>query len=365
MSDITRILRRFCLALAPSGYEGIMASLLKEELSPYCDDISCDRAGNVIGFIGGTDDAPFNVMVFAHMDSVGFVVRSIEPSGLIRIDRLGGIPEKILPGLRLSLFTEDGDIVEGIIGNKSHHGMTAEEKLKVDPIGSLIVDIGASSAQEVRDNGIEVGCFASYTPSFQQLLGTRVSGTAIDDRGGCAALVEIARLAHENPPPCNLYIVGTVWEEFNLRGAMVAARSIQPDVGIALDVCLTGDTPEVAGRFETGLSGGPVLTAYSFHGRGTLNGTLSHRGLMNNVKIAAREADIPLQRFASTGILTDAAYLQLEDTGVACVELAFPARYTHSPVEVCDTKDLDLLAQLVAATLERLDSSFDPSRYRI
>ena len=365
MSDITGILRRFCLTLAPSGYEGRMAAALKDELLPYCDDISCDRAGNVIGFIGGTDDAPLNVMVFAHMDSVGFVVRSIEPNGLIRIDRLGGIPEKALPALKVSIFTEDGDSVDGVIGIKSHHGMTAEEKLRVDTIGSLAVDIGASSAEEVRAAGIEVGCFAAYRPEFQKLLGTRVSGTAIDDRGGCAALVEIARLASENPPPCNLYIVGTVWEEFNLRGAMVAARSINPDVGIALDVCLTGDTPESAGRFETALSNGPVLTSYSFHGRGTLNGTLSHRGLMNSVKAAALDRELPLQRFASTGILTDASYLQLENDGVACVELAYPARYTHSPVEVCDTEDLLRLAQLVAATLERLDSSFDPARYRI
>jgi putative aminopeptidase FrvX len=211
--------------------------------------------------------------------------------------------------------------------------------------------------------GIDIGCPAVYEPSFRPLAGTKVCGTAVDDRGGCACLVAVAELLRRDRPACDTYLVGTVWEEFNLRGAMMACRTVKPDVAICLDVVLCGDTPDLEDRYESKLGAGPAMLLYTFHGRGTLNGTIPHEGLAALAQRAAGAQGIPLQRFAALGMLTDSAYLQLEGEGVASIEMGFPARYTHSPVEVCDTADLVRLGELISAMASRIDGSFDLNRY--
>ncbi|NLG36418.1 MAG: M42 family metallopeptidase [Clostridiales bacterium] len=356
-------IREFMLAPAPSGYESCMAALLKARLEKHCDEVRIDRAGNCIGRIAGTASAPLRAMVFAHMDELGFIVRRVNPDGTIQVDRLGGIPEKALPGLEVLLRGEDGSWHPGVIGVKSHHATPAEEKYRVDPVTSVWIDIGAQSDSDVNRINIFAGCPAVYRPTFRELEGTRVAGTSVDDRGGCACLTDIAaRLAAERPR-CDVYIVGTVWEEFNLRGAMLAARAIRPDLALSLDVTLAGDTRDLAERFDVRLGEGPCVQLYSFHGRGTLNGAIANEPLFRLAKKAAGECAIPLQRFSALGLLTDAAYVQLEGEGVACLEMGFPARYTHSPVEVCDLNDIEGLSRLVSAMLVTLDDGYDLSRY--
>ena len=211
--------------------------------------------------------------------------------------------------------------------------------------------------------GIYVGCPVVYKPAFQELLGSKVTGTAVDNRGACTALVEMARQFQETPPSCDVYLVGTVWEEFNLRGAMLAARTVKPDLAISLDVTLAGDTKDLSTKFEDKMGQGPCVHLYSFHGRGTLNGTLPHEPMFKLAKQTAQELGLPLQRFASLGILTDSAYIQLEGQGVACLEMGFPARYTHTPVEVCDVRDIDALATVCVGMMRRVDKGFQISRY--
>lgn len=362
--ELMNVLRDFMLTPAPSGYESEMAYKMVDALTPLCDEVRLDRVGNVIARVAGTRGRELpRLMVFGHMDQLGFIVRRIEPDGYLRVDRLGGIPEKVLPGLRLLIRSEDGRWHKGVFGPKAHHATPPEEKYKVDLVTSLFMDIGASSADEVRALGIEVGCPAIYQPSFENLLGTRVSGTAVDDRGACAALVSIARQLQDNRPACDTYLVATVWEEFNLRGAMMAARTVKPDFAIMLDVTLAGDTHDLRGHYEDKLGQGACVQLYSFHGRGTLNGTLPHEPMFQLCKRCARENNLPLQRFASLGIVTDAAYLQLEQEGVACLEMGFPARYTHTPIEVCDVKDLETLSALVAAMARAVDETLPVNRY--
>ena len=362
--DMMNTLREFMLTPAPSGYESEMAYRMVERFTPFCDEVRIDRVGNVIAKIAGTKgDTHPRMMIFGHMDQLGFIVRRIESDGYIQVDRLGGIPEKVLPGLQLLIRSEDGRWHKGVFGPKAHHATPAEEKYKVDLVTSLFIDVGAKSDAEVRALGIEVGCPVIYKPAFENLLGTRVTGTAVDNRGACAALVAIAELLHANRPACDVYLVGTVWEEFNLRGAMMAARTVKPDMAIMLDVTLAGDTHDLRSRFEDTLGEGPCVQLYSFHGRGTLNGTLPHMPMFELCKRTAGEEGLPLQRFASLGIVTDAAYLQLEQEGVACLEMGFPARYTHTPIEVCDVSDLETLSRLVAGMARRVDEHFQLSRY--
>ena len=360
---IKESLEKLCLAPAPSGYEKLCAYAWKELMAPYADECRIDRNGNVICTVEGTDRSAPSVMVFAHLDTLGFIVRRVENDGFIQVDRLGGIPEKVLPGLHLSLRTTDGRFIPGVFGNKAHHATSADEKYKVDVVTSLFVDIGASSREEVEQRGVDVGCPVIYEPHFGMLSEDRACATALDNRGGLVAMLKAAQLLHEKRPRSTVHFVGTVWEEFNIRGAVFAARSLRPDVALCLDVILAGDTHDLEHRYENRVGGGPTVNYYSFHGRGTLNGTLPHEGLTLLAHRAAREDGIPVQRFASLGIITDSAYVQMEGEGIACLDLGFPARYTHTPVEVCSLKDIENLGRLVAAITGRLDADFPLSRY--
>ncbi len=360
--DSRTLLKSFMLAAGPSGYEKEVAGLLQAALHQTAAEVRIDRAGNVIARYPGSDASAPTVMIYAHMDQLGFIVRRINADGFLQVDRLGGIPEKVLPGLQVRILTRTGS-VGGVIGSKSHHAASPEEKNTVDPVTSVLIDIGASSAAEVRALGVAIGCPVIYEPYCRELAGNRISGTALDNRGGLTALVLAAEVVSAQPHAATVYLVGTVWEEFNLRGAMLAARTCRPDVAIGLDVVLAGDTPDLANRYETCLGGGPAVSLYSFHGRGTLNGTIPHAGLVDLAEQVATDAQQSLQRFASVGLLTDSAYLQLEGPGVASIELGFPARYTHTPVEVADINDIEGLGRLAGDMALRIDGTFNLNRY--
>lgn len=361
--DFITTIEDLMLTEAVSGYEKKMAYKIKGYFENHADEVFIDRIGNTIAKIQGTDAAAPRIMVFAHVDQLGFIVRRIEESGLIQIDRLGGIPEKVLPALNVSVATIDGEYIPGVIGNKAHHATSADEKYKVDVVTSLFIDIGAGSKKQVLAAGIHNGCPVCYKPSFTRLMGTRVSGTTVDNRGGCTALIGLAEALRAGRPKSTVYIVGTVWEEFNLRGAIIAARHIKPDIAICFDVSLPGDTPDLSGKYDTGVSKGPTVCLYNFHGRGTLNGTIAHNGLYRHALSCARDSGIPLQEFSSLGLLTDNAYVQLEGEGVACLDMGFPARYTHSPIETCDVQDIENLVKLTAAMVTAVDKNFPINRF--
>ena len=363
ISEVRDLAKEFMLTEAPSGYEGKLAYAMKAHFEQYSDEVRIDNAGNVIAHFPGTDPKAPRIMVFAHMDTLGFVVRKIEKNGLIQVDRLGGIPEKVLPALKLKVRTIDGDYVTGIFGMKSHHQATAEEKYKVDLVTSLFVDTGAQSAEEVEKLGIHVGCPVIYEPNFYEFLNDQVCGTAADNRAGCTALVDIASQLKGAGQDADVYIVATVWEEFNIRGAVFAARAIKPDLAIGLDCVMSGDTPDLSGRYDTGLGKGAAVALYNFHGRGTLNGTLAHNGLYKHALKTAAENNLPLQEFASIGMLTDCAYVQMENNYVGCLDMGFPCRYTHTPSECFNLKDVAALSDIVAKMVTTIHSDFPVPRY--
>ena len=346
MSYIER-LEKYCLTPAMAGFEEEMIKKLKADLAPYVDEIRVDVLGNVITTIKSDQaDAP-EVMVFAHTDSLGMIVKKVEENGFIRIERVGGVPERILAASNVVLQAADGKLISGLIGFVSHHLTPPEDKYKVKPINECYVDIGAKSAKEVADAGVRVGTPVIYRPSFEKLLNNRVAATSIDDRAGCALLVELAAHFKKNRPNVTLHLVGTVQEEFNLRGAMVAAQQIKPLAAISLDLVAASDTPDIKDGNGVALGKGPIVGTYTFHGRGTLNGLIPHPKLLALVDQAAASLKINLQRHATIGLLTDASYVQLVGDGVACVDLAWPTRYTHSGVESCSIDDLDELRKLL------------------
>jgi putative aminopeptidase FrvX len=344
-----------------SGYEGRVRRRIAAELKTLGLASHSDRLGNLIATLPGAKDAP-SVMLFAHMDQLGLVVRKIEANGLVRVERLGGVPEKALPSQAVIFCVGEGRDVPGIIANKSHHATTPEEKYRVLPYPELYIDTGLGSAAEVLAAGIDIGTPIVYAPKVVELAGDRIAGTAVDDRAACAVMVEVARGLREARKRPTVHLVFSVLEEFNLRGALTAANALAPDIAIQLDLILATDTPDMTGRGDVWLGGGPAMSLYSFHGRGTLNGTIPHPALVKLFETTAAKEKLPLQRSAHIGALTDSSYVQLVNAGVASIDLGFPCRYTHSSLEVCDLSDLAGLTRLLVAGLTGIDGGLSLDR---
>jgi putative aminopeptidase len=333
-----------------SGYEDRVAAAIAAHLDRLGLPHRSDRLGNLMTTIPGDPDLP-SVMVFTHMDQLGFIVRKVEGNGLIRLERLGGVPERALPAQAVVLSTAKGDI-PGLIANKSHHATAPEEKYKVLPYAELYVDAGFSSAAEAEAAGVRIGTPVTYLPRVIPLAGGRIAGTSVDDRAGCAVLLALA-VARKSKLGPTLHLVWSVQEEFNLRGVLPAATALTPDIALQIDLLLACDTPDMAGRGDVALGGGPGISLYSFHGRGTLNGVIPHPALVELAEQAAETGGLPLQRSAHTGALTDLSYIQFMGTeGVACLDVGFPMRYSHSALEVVDLADLDGLTRLLDGMLD-------------
>jgi putative aminopeptidase FrvX len=351
------------LMLAPglSGHEQRVRRILARRLSGLGLATRTDRLGNLIASLPGEAGAP-SVMLFTHMDQLGFVVRKIDADGLIRVERLGGVPERALLSQAVLLCGGEGRDRPGVIASKSHHATTPEEKYRVVPYAELFIDAGFSSRDEVLAAGIDVGTPVVYRPNVIELSADRIAGTSVDDRAGCAVVLEVAGRLMETARRPTVHFVFSVQEEFNLRGAVAAAQALQPDIAIQLDLLLATDTPDMSHRGDVRLGGGPVMSLYSFHGRGTLNGTIPHPALVALFEETSRAIDVPLQRSAHTGVLTDSSYVQLVGQGVAAIDLGFPMRYSHSSTEVCDLRDLAALTRLVVAGIAAIGPGFSLDR---
>ncbi|MBM1220873.1 M20/M25/M40 family metallo-hydrolase [Ponticoccus sp. SC2-23] len=320
-----------------------------------------DRLGNFTVTFPGDPAAP-SVMVFAHMDQLGFIVRRIEPDGLLRVERMGGVAERAMAAQAVLVCVGEGRDVPGVILNKAHHATTPEEKYRVVKAPEIVIDTGHGSRAAVEAAGIRIGAPVIYLPQVLPLADTRLAGTAIDDRAGCAVLMALARALRNREGGPTVHIVFSVLEEFNLRGAQVAAQRLKPDVAIQIDLMLATDTPDMADRGEMVLGGGPGMSLYSFHGRGTLNGVIPHPAAVRLIEEAAAGEGLPLQRSAQVGVLTDLSYVQLVGEGVISIDVGFPMRASHSALEVCDLRDLESLARLLQAAVQRLDAQFDLGR---
>jgi putative aminopeptidase len=356
---IKRDLLELMMVPGLSGHEDRVRRTLRQRLDALGIESRSDVLGNLVAHFPG--DGP-SVMLFTHMDQLGFVVRRIQADGLIRLERLGGVPERALAAQEVLVCVGEGRDVPGVIANKSHHATGTDEKYRVTPYRELYVDTGLHSITEVDAAGIRIGTPVVYAPRAQSLANDLITGTSIDDRAGCAVLLEVARLlkTRQSGPPVDLAF--TVQEEFNLRGAQPLAQQFQPEIAIQLDLMLATDTPDMEARGDMILGGGPGMSLYSFHGRGTLNGVIPHPALVHLFEETAQDQGISLQRSAQVGVLTDLSYVQLVGAGVAALDLGFPMRYSHSAREVCDLVDLVDLTRLLDAAINRIGPAFSLDR---
>jgi putative aminopeptidase len=360
-ADMRGLLRDLMLIAGLSGHEWRVRRFLADQLMQSGIATRSDRMGNLIATVQGTHDGP-KVMLFTHMDQIGFIVRRIEPSGLIRVERVGGIPEKVLPATPVLLCLGPGRDRLGVFAVKSNHVTPEAEKYQVQPYTSMYVDAGFESAADAAAAGVEVGTPIVYAPRSEMLGENYITGTSLDDRGGCAVVLEVARALAGLKARPTVHVVFAVQEEYNVRGAMVAAQALKPDIAIQLDLTIASDTPDLADQGHVRLGGGPVMSLYSFHGRGTLNGTIPHPAMVKLFVDTAHAERLPLQRVAIVGLLTDSSYVQLVGEGVACIDLAFGARYIHSPGELAHVGDVEQLVRLITAAIGRIGPSFSLDR---
>jgi putative aminopeptidase FrvX len=355
MSRIGEDLKTLMRVPGVAGHEARIRAAIRERL-----DLQTwtDTLGNLCATLPGEGPA---VMLFTHMDQLGLIVRKVEADGLIRVHRLGGIPEKALTAQEVVICTAKGDI-PAIVGMKSHHATQAEEKYRVLPATEIYLDAGFSSKAEAEAAGVLIGTPVAYRPHLVELARGRIAGTSVDDRAGCAVLLDVARVLadREGGPP--VHLVFAVQEEFNLRGALVAAQVLRPAIAIQIDLMLATDTPDMGHLGEMRLGGGPGISLMSFHGRGTLNGVLPHPGLVTLFEEAAEAERLPLQRSAQIGVLTDNSYVQLVGEGVAAIDVGFPMRYSHGPREMVQVSDLEDLSRLILAAIARIGPDFRTER---
>jgi putative aminopeptidase FrvX len=343
-----------------SGFEGRVRRAIREKLDALGIAHRTDLLGNLVATLKGDPDFP-SVAVIAHMDQLGFMVRKVESDGMLRLERVGGVPERALAGQAVLVQSlGQGPDVPGVIGNKSHHATAPEEKYRVLPYGELRVDCGFRSPKDAAAAGVGIGSPVVYHPRALDLANGRIAGTAIDDRAGCAVLLDMARRSPGGSVSGTMHLVWSVQEEFNLRGVLPLIADLKPDSVIQIDLALACDTPDMADRGEVRLGGGPVFSHYSFHGRGTLNGLIPDTELLRFVREVAQIGQIPVQHSVHTGALTETAYLQHIGTGLRCLDLGFPMRFSHSAMEVADLEDLWQLANL----LEFLGNSLTPQQFR-
>lgn len=362
MAETIDLLKELTAVPALSGREEAMIAAMRRHFSPLADEVHVDRVGNVIATVRGRQDSA-RLLIFAHMDELGLIVRKIEPDGFLRFERVGGVPEKSLLGQWVEIHTDDGRRVPALIGTTSHHVTRPERKFAVPDRLDMYMDVGCASRAEVEALGIRVGDAITYRATFTQLSADRVAAKALDNRVGCVLLIQTLAALARARPASTVYLVASVQEEFNVRGVWPAFQALKPEAALCLDVTVACDTPELRHLSDVSVGGGPVITTYQFHGRGTLGGLIPNPRLRRYLEQVAADEGIAIQREVLLGVITDAAFSQLlGEQGVPMAALSVATRYTHAPVEACSLRDIEAAIRWLVAAARRYDASLDLSR---
>jgi endoglucanase len=325
------LIKELVEAYGPSGHEDRIREIIKAKIEDKADELRTDSLGNLIALKKGKDSSK-RIMLAAHMDEIGLIATHIDDDGFIRFSNVGGLSPYMLLGARV-LF--NGETI-GVIDKEGK--LDDISKLKHE---KLYADIGATNKEEAAAK-VKVGDTASYYRQMDD-LGDKLVSKAMDDRIGCVVLLEtLNRL--ESIPTYDTYFVFTVQEEVGLRGAKTSSFGINPDLGIAVDVTLTGDMPE-ARRMEVGLGKGPAIKIKD-------SSVLAHPQVKNLMIDIAEENNIPYQLEVLVSGGTDAGAIHLTREGIPSGALSIPCRYVHSPSEMVDINDVDNSIKLLTQLLE-------------
>lgn len=346
------LIRSLSLAFGPTGCESEVADLIEEKAAAFADSIKRDRFGNVIARMT-FGEGKKKMMISSHMDEVGFMITEICDDGYLRFDTVGGIDGSVLAGRRVTLG--DGlNRVRGLIASKAIHHKSKEERKKILSAEKLYIDIGACSREEA-EKYLEIGSFGTFDSEFV-LFGTdgrKVKSKALDDRMGCAAMLEVMESLFDNRPTVDLdvYFCFTVREEIGLSGATVAANAISPDLALVLETTAIGDIADAS----------PACRVADIGGGGALSlmdrATIYDRDFVKYLLDTAKNNNIKVQvkRYVSGG--NDAGNIHKTGTGVRVAALSVPTRYLHSPACVASLDDYEALRDLCEASVRSFDQN--------
>jgi putative aminopeptidase FrvX len=344
---VETLLQSLADAPGPSGYEEEVRAIMVRELKPFAAHLSYDGLGSVIAQHGATGP---RIMLDAHMDELGGIVRRVTPEGFLSMQMVGGWLDQALLGQRWVILGSKGT-VHAVTGIRDIHVLPREDRSKVFPRDEIFLDIGARSAEEVAALGVEPGDPVAPNSPFAVLNGTqRYLGKAWDDRVGCAVVIEVMRRLAAEGHPNTLLVAATTQEETGLRGAHTAADVIHPDIGIAIEGGVAGDVPGAhPEETQARLGAGPGVFLYDFDEQ-------PNRRLVGLIKETAKAEKIPLQFDLVNGYGDDSAAIQASNGGVPTVNIVVPVRYTHAHNGVMDRNDFDRTVDLVVALIKRLDA---------
>ena len=336
-----KLLEKLSNAVSVSGEESEVRAIVMEELQDYADQIKTDALGNVLVTKKAKVNHPLRVMIAAHMDEVGFMLVDDEGEGLFRFEVVGGVDNRQLVGKPVFVGK---DKQPGVIGAKPIHLTTAEERKKPIPLENLRIDVGPGNSSKCR-----VGDRATFATRFET-WGPSLVGKALDDRLGVATLIELVKHAPEN---IELLAAFTVQEENGLRGARVAAYSMQPDMAFVLDSTPANDLPvwddEENARYNVRLNHGPAIYRMDAY-------TLSDPRLIDYLAKMGDEYDIPYQYRQPGKGGTDAGSIHKQRGGIPSVSISVPGRYAHTAVLIARKEDWKNTLALMYVALKNLSS---------
>jgi len=349
MADETlELLRELTEAPGVSGYEEEVREIIRKHLKNITV-IEQDRLGSIVCRKDGRNEAP-RIMIAGHMDEIGFIVKLITDEGFIKFSPIGGWWGHVLLAQRVVIKTRKGD-VQGLIGSKPPHILSEEERKKLLEPKDMYFDIGATSAEEVKELGVRPGDPA--VPVFPFTIsgtGKTYIGKAFDDRVGCGILIDVIKNLAGESHPNTVYGVGTVQEEVGLRGARTSAWVVEPDVGLTMEVGVAGDVPDVKKEDAQGKLGkGPAIVIR--------DGTMIPNLRLRDLFIETAEAlQIPYQFDLLDRGGNDSGAIHLHRRGVPNLVIAVPTRHIHSHAGIIHRDDYDRTVQLVSAVIKKLDA---------
>ena len=345
---VVQLLKELTEVSGPPGYEDPVRKIMAEHMKPYADSIVYDGLGSIIAQQGKSGP---RIMLDAHMDELGGMVRRIRPDGFISMQMLGAWLSAALPDQRWVILGSKGPVLAVTDIWDAH--IAPRDSQQVHPQQDLFLDTGARSAAEVSALGISPGDPVAPVSDFAVLANNRYLAKAWDDRIGCAVMLEVMRRLEKTPHPNQVFYAGTVQEEGSaeMRGAQTSARLIKPDLGFSLEVGIPNDVPGPGpDAAQEVLGGGPGMMLYTFS-------ELPNRKLVAHVKEIAAVQHIPLQFDFVPCFGDDAGAIKLYNIGVPVTTILVPARSTHAHNGIIDRSDFDRTVDLVVAVIQSLDDA--------
>ena len=342
------LLRQLTDAAGPPGFEEPIRKVLVDVMKPLAASLTFDGLGSIIATQG--TQGP-RVMVDAHMDELGGVIRRVTPRGLLTMQMLGGWLDQALVDQRWIILGSKGP-VHAVTGIRDVHVVPADERARVFSRDNLFLDVGAGTEADVAAMGIGPGDPVVPDSPFTVMNGTgNYLAKAWDDRVGCAVVVEAMRRLAAAPHPNQIVWTITTQEEVGLRGAESAAAVVKPALALAIEGGITGDV--FGGRAEetqARLGAGPGIFLYD-------SSELPNRKLVALVRQTAAERTLPLQSDLVQGYGDDSAAIQRSNGGVPTVNLVVPIRYTHAHNGIMNRRDFDQMVDLVVGLVQSLDQT--------